>query len=113
MPRKPRGNRTLARAWRGHGAGVARAVAYIWLGWRGRGAGMARAWRGQPPLGALPGPTPEHGVSPPRGCIFSQSQGRVPGPRPEGGVSVGRSDRDLSGSDTSGPHMESVRASNQ
>eukprot|EP00661_Eupelagonemidae_sp_cell13_P011550 gene11550-biopygen19894 len=29
-----RGNRTLARAWRGHGAGVARA-------WRGRGAGMS------------------------------------------------------------------------
>eukprot|EP00661_Eupelagonemidae_sp_cell13_P017168 gene17168-biopygen21855 len=37
------GNRTLARAWRGHGAGVARTVAIIGLGWRGRGAGVARA----------------------------------------------------------------------
>eukprot|EP00661_Eupelagonemidae_sp_cell13_P002011 gene2012-biopygen3395 len=37
---------TLARAWRGRGAGVARATGNIWLGWRGRDVGMARAWRG-------------------------------------------------------------------
>eukprot|EP00661_Eupelagonemidae_sp_cell13_P013605 gene13605-biopygen3525 len=42
----PRGHRTVARAWRGYGAGVARATGHFWLGWRGRGAGMARAWRG-------------------------------------------------------------------
>eukprot|EP00661_Eupelagonemidae_sp_cell13_P007151 gene7151-biopygen7510 len=55
------GNRTLARAWRGHGAGVARAIGNVWLGvaqvwrWRGAGyrqclawggAGVALAWRG-------------------------------------------------------------------
>eukprot|EP00661_Eupelagonemidae_sp_cell13_P013621 gene13621-biopygen5038 len=42
-----RGNRTVARAWRGHGAGVARAIGTFWLGvaraWRGHGAGVARA----------------------------------------------------------------------
>eukprot|EP00661_Eupelagonemidae_sp_cell13_P011517 gene11517-biopygen10916 len=42
-----RGNRTLARAWCGHGAGVARAIGNFWLGvaraWRGHGAGVARA----------------------------------------------------------------------
>eukprot|EP00661_Eupelagonemidae_sp_cell13_P022299 gene22299-biopygen11733 len=39
-----RGNRTVARAWRGHGAGVARAIGILFcLGWRGRGAGMVRA----------------------------------------------------------------------
>eukprot|EP00661_Eupelagonemidae_sp_cell13_P022355 gene22355-biopygen13272 len=47
----------MAQAWRGHGAGVARAMGNFWLGWRGRGA----AWRGrgagmscdpwEPPLG--------------------------------------------------------------
>eukprot|EP00661_Eupelagonemidae_sp_cell13_P013894 gene13894-biopygen532 len=56
-----RGNRTLTRAWRGHGAGVARAIGNLWLGvaraWRGHvlfpqgsqdsGAGVARAWRGR------------------------------------------------------------------
>eukprot|EP00661_Eupelagonemidae_sp_cell13_P023412 gene23412-biopygen8861 len=37
----------VAWAWRGHGAGVARAMSiFFGLGWRGRGAGMARAWRG-------------------------------------------------------------------
>eukprot|EP00661_Eupelagonemidae_sp_cell13_P025036 gene25036-biopygen11960 len=41
----PKGHRTLARAWRGHGAGVARAIeAAFGIGWRVRGAGMARAW---------------------------------------------------------------------
>eukprot|EP00661_Eupelagonemidae_sp_cell13_P000852 gene853-biopygen6184 len=44
---RARGNRTLARAWRGHGAGVARAMDILWLGvaraWRGHGAGVARA----------------------------------------------------------------------
>eukprot|EP00661_Eupelagonemidae_sp_cell13_P009152 gene9152-biopygen12192 len=41
------GHRTVARAWRGHSAGVARAIGiFFWLGWRGRGAGKARAWRG-------------------------------------------------------------------
>eukprot|EP00661_Eupelagonemidae_sp_cell13_P004146 gene4146-biopygen6857 len=54
----PWGHRTLARAWRGHGAGVARAIGiFLLLGWRGRGAGVARAcpvtpgvtghWRGR------------------------------------------------------------------
>eukprot|EP00661_Eupelagonemidae_sp_cell13_P018465 gene18465-biopygen17408 len=28
--REPRGNRKVARAWRGHGAGVARAIGYDW-----------------------------------------------------------------------------------
>eukprot|EP00661_Eupelagonemidae_sp_cell13_P024935 gene24935-biopygen20936 len=41
---RSRGNRTLARAWRGHGAGVARAIGSVWLGvaraWRWRGAGI-------------------------------------------------------------------------
>eukprot|EP00661_Eupelagonemidae_sp_cell13_P010259 gene10259-biopygen9321 len=45
----PRGNRTLARAWRGHGAGVARAIGMFWLGvaraWRGHGAGTSRSPR--------------------------------------------------------------------
>eukprot|EP00661_Eupelagonemidae_sp_cell13_P023303 gene23303-biopygen11822 len=44
---RARGNRTLARAWRRHGAGVARAIGSFWLGvaraWRGHGAGVARA----------------------------------------------------------------------
>eukprot|EP00661_Eupelagonemidae_sp_cell13_P002551 gene2551-biopygen15589 len=59
---RPGGNRTVARAWRGHGAGVARAIGHVWLGvaraWRGHGAdyrqflawggaGVARAWRGR------------------------------------------------------------------
>eukprot|EP00661_Eupelagonemidae_sp_cell13_P013221 gene13221-biopygen9549 len=39
------GHRTLARAWRGHGAGVTRAIGNFWLGvaraWRGRGAGIS------------------------------------------------------------------------
>eukprot|EP00661_Eupelagonemidae_sp_cell13_P022478 gene22478-biopygen2737 len=38
----------VARAWRGHGAGVARACPVtpgVTGQWRGRGAGMARAWR--------------------------------------------------------------------
>eukprot|EP00661_Eupelagonemidae_sp_cell13_P012423 gene12423-biopygen7937 len=40
----PRGHRTLALAWRGHGAGVARAIGhFLGLG----GAGVARAWRGR------------------------------------------------------------------
>eukprot|EP00661_Eupelagonemidae_sp_cell13_P023803 gene23803-biopygen14902 len=43
----PRGHRTVARAWRGHGAGVARAVghflAWVARAWRGHGAGVARA----------------------------------------------------------------------
>eukprot|EP00661_Eupelagonemidae_sp_cell13_P015430 gene15430-biopygen20184 len=37
----PMGHRTLARAWRGHGADVARATGKFWLGWRGRGAGLS------------------------------------------------------------------------
>eukprot|EP00661_Eupelagonemidae_sp_cell13_P023628 gene23628-biopygen17839 len=37
--------------WREHGAGVARAIGYRWLGWRGRGAGEARACP-VPPAGA-------------------------------------------------------------
>eukprot|EP00661_Eupelagonemidae_sp_cell13_P024551 gene24551-biopygen4422 len=37
----PPKNRTVARAWRGHGAGVARAIGNFWFGWRGRGAGMS------------------------------------------------------------------------
>eukprot|EP00661_Eupelagonemidae_sp_cell13_P015470 gene15470-biopygen11236 len=48
-----RGHRTVARAWRGHGAGVARAVghflAWVARAWRGHGAGVARAC---PPRGA-------------------------------------------------------------
>eukprot|EP00661_Eupelagonemidae_sp_cell13_P024037 gene24037-biopygen19385 len=39
-----RGNRTVARAWRGHGAGVARATGHF-CPWGG--AGGARAWRGR------------------------------------------------------------------
>eukprot|EP00661_Eupelagonemidae_sp_cell13_P019101 gene19101-biopygen14535 len=35
-----RGNRILARAWRGHGAGYRQSLAW-------GGAGMARAWHGQ------------------------------------------------------------------
>eukprot|EP00661_Eupelagonemidae_sp_cell13_P025832 gene25832-biopygen21024 len=35
----PWGHRTLARAWRGHGAGVARAIGIFWLG-------AVEAWRG-------------------------------------------------------------------
>eukprot|EP00661_Eupelagonemidae_sp_cell13_P025829 gene25829-biopygen19525 len=42
-PCPPWSHRTLARAWRGHGAGVARAIGNFRLGWRGRGAGMAQA----------------------------------------------------------------------
>eukprot|EP00661_Eupelagonemidae_sp_cell13_P010970 gene10970-biopygen1802 len=38
--------------WRGHGAGVARAVSHFWLGvaraWRGRGAGMSCSPRSVP-----------------------------------------------------------------
>eukprot|EP00661_Eupelagonemidae_sp_cell13_P018282 gene18282-biopygen870 len=34
----------MARAWRGRGAGVARAIATSGFRWRGRGAGMARTW---------------------------------------------------------------------
>eukprot|EP00661_Eupelagonemidae_sp_cell13_P022537 gene22537-biopygen23738 len=53
-PPPPWGNRTVARAWRGHGAGVARAVGIIWLevarAWRGHGA-VARACP-VPPAGA-------------------------------------------------------------
>eukprot|EP00661_Eupelagonemidae_sp_cell13_P008816 gene8816-biopygen10685 len=37
----PRGHRTVARAWRGHGAGVARAIGHFFLGLGG--AGVARA----------------------------------------------------------------------
>eukprot|EP00661_Eupelagonemidae_sp_cell13_P010367 gene10367-biopygen18286 len=32
VPDDVRGNRTVARAWRGHGAGVARAIGHFWLG---------------------------------------------------------------------------------
>eukprot|EP00661_Eupelagonemidae_sp_cell13_P017982 gene17982-biopygen3901 len=35
------GHRTLAREWRGHGAGVMRAIGIFGLEWRGRGAGMS------------------------------------------------------------------------
>eukprot|EP00661_Eupelagonemidae_sp_cell13_P012264 gene12264-biopygen10978 len=49
----PWGNRKVARAWRGRGAGHRH---FFWLGWRGRGAGMARAWRGHF-LSPLPGTT--------------------------------------------------------
>eukprot|EP00661_Eupelagonemidae_sp_cell13_P004497 gene4498-biopygen916 len=45
-----RDHRTLARAWRGRGAGYRHLLAWGGAGvaraWRGRGAGMARAWRG-------------------------------------------------------------------
>eukprot|EP00661_Eupelagonemidae_sp_cell13_P010565 gene10565-biopygen4786 len=51
------GNRTVARAWRGHGAGVARTIGHVWLGvaraWRGHGAGVARACP-VPPGQAIP-----------------------------------------------------------
>eukprot|EP00661_Eupelagonemidae_sp_cell13_P019913 gene19913-biopygen7019 len=49
----PWGNRKVARAWRGRGAGHRH---FFWLGWRGRDAGMARAWRGHF-LSPLPGTT--------------------------------------------------------
>eukprot|EP00661_Eupelagonemidae_sp_cell13_P000661 gene661-biopygen12161 len=46
--RRRRSTGTVARAWRGHGAGVARAIGMFWLGvaraWRGHGAGVARAF---------------------------------------------------------------------
>eukprot|EP00661_Eupelagonemidae_sp_cell13_P023938 gene23938-biopygen2868 len=68
-PKRCWGNRTVARAWRGHGAGVARAIGNFWLGvaraWRGRGAGYRpfSAWGGAgvarafpvPPAGPCPG----------------------------------------------------------
>eukprot|EP00661_Eupelagonemidae_sp_cell13_P010136 gene10136-biopygen1738 len=42
-----KGRRTVARASRGHGAGVARAIghwlAWVARAWRGHGAGVARA----------------------------------------------------------------------
>eukprot|EP00661_Eupelagonemidae_sp_cell13_P025181 gene25181-biopygen15010 len=47
VPCPTRGHKTLARPWRGHGAGVARVIGNLGLGWRGHGAGMARAWRGR------------------------------------------------------------------
>eukprot|EP00661_Eupelagonemidae_sp_cell13_P024552 gene24552-biopygen5942 len=47
QPHEPWGHRTLARAWRGHGAGVARTIGHfvVWVAraWRGHGAGVARA----------------------------------------------------------------------
>eukprot|EP00661_Eupelagonemidae_sp_cell13_P010228 gene10228-biopygen22796 len=53
----PRGNRTLARAWRGHGACVARAIGNFWLGvvraWRGRGADMSCSPRGSQNRGGV------------------------------------------------------------
>eukprot|EP00661_Eupelagonemidae_sp_cell13_P002528 gene2529-biopygen5027 len=35
------GHRTLARAWRRHGAGVAQAIGNYWLGWHGRGTDLS------------------------------------------------------------------------
>eukprot|EP00661_Eupelagonemidae_sp_cell13_P023788 gene23788-biopygen10387 len=46
-PEFPWGHRTVARAWRGNGAGVARAIGHclacVARAWRGHGAGVARA----------------------------------------------------------------------
>eukprot|EP00661_Eupelagonemidae_sp_cell13_P024120 gene24120-biopygen13424 len=48
LPHGPWENRTLARAWRGHGAAVARAIGYNLASaaraWRGHGAGMSPGW---------------------------------------------------------------------
>eukprot|EP00661_Eupelagonemidae_sp_cell13_P011358 gene11358-biopygen7844 len=50
----------VARAGRGRGAGVARAIGYDWAGvaraWRGHGAGVARAFPVPPGVTATPAP---------------------------------------------------------
>eukprot|EP00661_Eupelagonemidae_sp_cell13_P024857 gene24857-biopygen4447 len=63
MSCSPRGNKTVARAWHGHGVGVARATCHFWLvvarARRGHDAGVARALPVSPGEGCLQGrPSP-------------------------------------------------------
>eukprot|EP00661_Eupelagonemidae_sp_cell13_P016704 gene16704-biopygen11323 len=61
---------TVARAWRGHGADVARAIGNYWLG-------MARAWRGHFlfPLGEIKIRKKHSGIARSKNATFGWSQG--------------------------------------
>eukprot|EP00661_Eupelagonemidae_sp_cell13_P013622 gene13622-biopygen12563 len=80
-PHRPLGYRTVARAWRGHGAGVAPAIGHFldWVAraWRGRGAGMSCDPRG--PV------TSPRSPAPPAARVRQAARGETEGDRVRGG----------------------------